>query len=324
MNAGEGTPRMNELLSSGLWPRIRKLAEKAKRKSAAVAYVTDDRYLKFKEGDILVTDASDEAIKTGQTSVSVLKAALKRKATIASIPGLHAKVYVFDNKAVIGSANLSRESEHRTEVALITDQPAIVSSSLLLIDEFRAYGDVVDKTFVSRISRLPVNKRRSLGRSKRAKTVDPSPRSWLVGLKPVQENEEEQAFVDEGMVEAEMNVSQDDSSVSWIRFRGNSRFRREAKKGDVVICIWSKSHKTKPKAVYRHSPILLRRDGEENDVTWFYVEDFPDAEEAAITWRQFQKLYDQIGLPGKLSQWPSRELARHHSDALHDLWPHQG
>jgi len=45
---------MNELLSSGLWPRIRKLARKAKRKSAAVAYVTDDRYLKFGRGDVLV------------------------------------------------------------------------------------------------------------------------------------------------------------------------------------------------------------------------------------------------------------------------------
>lgn len=45
---------MNELLSSGLWTRIRKLGKKAKKKSAAVAYVTDDRYLKFGKGDLLV------------------------------------------------------------------------------------------------------------------------------------------------------------------------------------------------------------------------------------------------------------------------------
>ncbi|MCA9124579.1 MAG: hypothetical protein H6822_19620 [Planctomycetaceae bacterium] len=49
---------MNELLSSGLWTRIRGLAKKAKKKSAAVAYVTDDRYLKFGKGDVLVIDAS--------------------------------------------------------------------------------------------------------------------------------------------------------------------------------------------------------------------------------------------------------------------------
>lgn len=120
---------MNELLSSGLWPRIRKLAKIAKRKSAAVAYVTDDRYLKFGEGDVLVTDASDEAIKSGQTSASLLESALRRKATIASISGLHSKVYVFDRCAVIGSANLSRESERRTEAALLTDQPTVVSSA---------------------------------------------------------------------------------------------------------------------------------------------------------------------------------------------------
>lgn len=55
-------------------------------------------------------------------------------------------------------------------------------------------------------------------------------------------------------------------------------------------------------------------------MTWLFVEEYDDAEETTLTWKQFEKLYKQIGVPGKLSQWPKRELARHHSDALHDLW----
>ena len=43
---------MNELLSDGLWPRLRELAKSAKRKHAAIAYVTDDRFIKFGQGDV--------------------------------------------------------------------------------------------------------------------------------------------------------------------------------------------------------------------------------------------------------------------------------
>lgn len=312
---------MNELLTAGLWPRLRKLAKRAHKKSAAVAYVTDDRYVIFENGDVLVTDASDEAIKSGQTSAALLKAAFKRKAQIVSITGLHSKVYVFDKYAVIGSANLSKESEKRTEAALLTDQPTVVSAARLLIDTFKEDGEIVDEAFINRISKLPVTKRTKVtGSSKRKGMDDPAPRTWLVGLKPAQEKEEEITIAQQGLEEAEKHVSQDDSSVSWIRFRGNSRFRREAKKGDVVVSIWTADGRGKPNLVYHHAPILLRKDDATNDVTWFYVEEYPDADDTTLTWKKFQRLYSQIGFPGKLSQWASREVAPHHSDALHDLW----
>lgn len=312
---------MNELLSAGLWPRLKQLAKSAKKKHAAIAYVTDDTKIAFGKGDVLITDASDESIKSGQTRAAVLKAAWKRKAQIVSIRGLHAKVYVFDKYAVIGSANLSKESEKRTEAALLTDQPTVVSAARLLIDRLKEDGDVVDEEFIERICKLPVTMRPHPipGQKAKAKT-DPVPRSWLVGLKPVEEKDEEKEIVEEGMEEAEKHVSQEDSSVSWIRFRGNSRFRKEAKAGDVVVCIWTASGKGKPEAVYHHAPILLRKDDEENNVTWFYVEEFPDAHKTTLTWKQFQKLFVQIGAPGTVSQWASRELPRHISDAMHDLW----
>jgi hypothetical protein len=314
---------MNELLSSELWPRLRKLAKGATKKHAAVAYVTDDTKIAFGKGDVLITDASDEAVKSGQTSAAVLKGAWKRKAEIVSIAGLHAKVYVFDRYAVIGSANLSKESERRTEAALVTDQPTVVSAARLLIEKLRADGDAVDEAFISRISELPVTRRPPLIGGKEKRSTDPVPRSWLVGLKPTEEKEKERASVEEGLEEAEKLVSDEDSSVSWIRFRGNSRFRREAKEGDLIICIWTETSKGTPDAVCHHAPILLRKDDADNDVTWLYVEEYPDAEQTTLSWKQFKKLYDQVGAPGKVSQWPSREIPRHISDAMHDLWFNQ-
>ncbi len=312
---------MNDLLSSGLWPRLRKLATTAHRKWAAVAYVTDDRYLEFGKGDVLITDASDEAIQSGQTSAAVLKAALQRKAQIVSISGLHSKVYLFDNHAVIGSANLSKESEKRLEVALLTDQPTVVSAVRLLIEQLKSAGYAVDEPFISRISSLPVTKRTSAPTgSGRSLVKDIAPRSWLVGVTQYEEKEQERAFVEKGMAEAEKHVSKEHSDVSWIRFRGNSRFRREAQKGDLVVCIWTKDEKGKPDAVYHHAPILLRKDDGERGVTWFYVEEYANADKTTLSWKRFQRLHSQIGIPGTLSQWACRELTRHHSDALHDLW----
>ena len=50
------------------------------------------RRLKLEEGDLLITDASDGAIKSGQTSASILARAKDRGADIYSLPGLHAKL----------------------------------------------------------------------------------------------------------------------------------------------------------------------------------------------------------------------------------------
>jgi hypothetical protein len=230
-------------------------------------------------------------------------------------------VYVFDKNAVIGSANLSKGSAKRTEAALVTDQPSVVSSARRLIEQLRREGNAVDEAFISRISKLPVIKSSpESGGGKQKPIDDANPRTWLVGLKPVQQKEDEESVAMGGLQEAEKLVSQEDSGVSWIRFRGNSRFRREAKEYDLVVCIWTADGKGKPDAVYHHAPILLRKDDEAHDVTLLYVEEYPDREETTLTWKQFQKLYSQIGLPGTVSQWPSREIARHHSDALHDLW----
>ncbi len=243
---------MNELLSSELWPRIKVLAKNSKKKHAAVAYVTDDTKVRFDKGDVLITDASDEAIKSGQTSAVVLKAAHKRETQIFSIAGLHAKVYVFDRCAVIGSANLSKHSEQLIEAALLTDQPTAVSSARLLIEQLKEVADPVDAAFIKRICGIPVSPRNSMrGKQKGTRTKDKKPRSWLVGLKPVEEKPEEEAIVEEGRAEAEKHVSQNESLVSWIRFRGDSKFRREAQAGDVIVCIWTEDGKTSPKSVQR-------------------------------------------------------------------------
>jgi hypothetical protein len=312
---------MNELLSSDIWNRVQHLAKTAQKKSAAIAYVTDDSRIRFGANDTLITDASDPAIKSGQTSATVLQAAVKRGARVFSLPGLHAKVCILDQYAIIGSANLSKASDRLTEVALLTDQPSVVSASRLLIEQISENGEPVDADFLNRISTLPVQDRSHGTRGNRARIpTAPMPRTWLLGLMPVAERSAEARISNRGREEAQRSLSSKESTVAPIRYRGNSRFRKEAKRGDLVIRIWTPQSNGRPQAVYHHSPILQVTQDLDNDVTWFYVEEYPDADETSLKWKHFLKICAQLEHPRNVSQWAAREIPGHISDAMHNLW----
>ena len=49
---------MIAVLAEGLWPMLRKHSRNARRRRAAVAYVSDDSSIRFDDGDTLIVDAS--------------------------------------------------------------------------------------------------------------------------------------------------------------------------------------------------------------------------------------------------------------------------
>ena len=149
---------MQKLVSDNLWPEIKKIASKSKRRMAAIAYVTSDKYLKFKRGDTLVVDASDAKIKAGDTSAAVLRAASKRGASLFTVPGLHAKVIVCDRTAVIGSANASESSTNLVEAAIITDDHTAAAQSVAMIDQLTEAGRCIDEKYLRRIEAIKVTK----------------------------------------------------------------------------------------------------------------------------------------------------------------------
>ena len=130
-----------------------------------------------------------------------------------------------------------RDEAKLTEAAFVTDQPTAVSMARSLIEDLKENGKVVDRAFITRICKLPVTKATYQANVKRRRTRDITSRTWLVGLKPIMARDDEQSAIEDGQIEAEKHLSDEESESSWIRFRGNSRFRREAKRGDNVICI---------------------------------------------------------------------------------------
>lgn len=313
---------MNELLSDSLWDTIKRLGKKASSKRAAVAYVTSEEFVKFTEGDVLVTDASDHAIALGQTDAQVLANAFKRKAELYSLPGLHTKVLLLGGTAVIGSANLSAGSAtNLIEAAWVTDAPAPVGMATSLVQQLTSQAQRIDEAFLERILKIEVkaHPKPAGGAAKPKKVKIPKHVTWIIGVHElVKDFPAEQAAIQSGTATAEGKVTKPSSDVSWIRWTGTSRFRSEAKEGDTLIQVWSRRKAKKPSAVYRHAPIVHRQD--EDTCTRFFVEDFADAEDISLTWSEFKKLVTQVGLNAKIGPASARPIAEAYSNALFALW----
>ena len=311
---------MNELLCDKLWPTVKQLARRSKSRRAAVAYVTSEEFVKFGEGDLLVVDASNQAIKSGQTDAAVLAGMSKRGAELYSLEGLHGKLLLLDGTAVIGSANLSHSSAYAMiEVAWVTDQPATVGMANSLLEQLKSQAEPIDERFLKRITKLEVSPRRAfVKRNNGERFVVPKHCTWLIGVRElVRDRPEEQAAIEAGSEIAKTRLTNRTSEPSPLRWTGRSRFRSEAKQGDTVIQIYTALGTKRPK-VYRHAPILHRQD--EPTCTRFFVEDFQDADETTLSWGRFKKLAADARLVGRLGPNMSRLVSPGCADAMYSLW----
>jgi hypothetical protein len=125
-----GREMKSPLLTADVWKSITSAAKKSRKPAyAAVAYFGQgaSKLLPLPAHSRLVVDASEGVVKSGQTCPADLRQLQKRGVVIYSAPRLHAKVYVFDGFAFIGSANVSSRSAGTLIEAMlhITDRGTI-------------------------------------------------------------------------------------------------------------------------------------------------------------------------------------------------------
>lgn len=115
---------MQQVLTDKIWREVAKRARSAQNRKAAIAYVTKDD-VGLRAGDVLVTDASIRAIRSGQTDAKLLGKLHDAGVVIYCREGLHSKVALFGKHAIVGSANMS--GSNLIEASVITDNATIVS-----------------------------------------------------------------------------------------------------------------------------------------------------------------------------------------------------
>ena len=148
---------MDQLLTDNIWKEIECLAKESNKKHIAVAYLTDTSKLHLKSNDILVVDASDAAVSSGQTSAAELEELFKTGIWLYSQAGLNAKIYAFDYCVVVGSTNASLSSRNRLiEASILCDEADVVKQSVTFVLQLAGTAAVIDKKFLARISQIPV------------------------------------------------------------------------------------------------------------------------------------------------------------------------
>lgn len=305
---------MDKLLTDNVWSQVGKELNAAKRRMAAVAYVTSERHLKLSRNDVLVCDASDTAIRTGQTSAALLQSLSRKGVEIWSRSDLHAKTAVFGRYALIGSSNLSASSENNlTELALLTDRGQIVSQIRAFIHGLRETSEEVNGKFLDRIIKIDVIPSKHQPKRKRNATRLGN-KTWLISVKELAENSfpKEKEFVEQGEKKARSLVADRDSSVSHIRWVGKSIFRAKALPGDRVIQI-NTSLTGKRKSVIAPCTIVSRQ--VVDNWTRFYYEEPEECQRLA--WTQFLRKAKKHGLSRSAK---SRELSQREVLAYELLW----
>ncbi|MBY8862425.1 phosphatidylserine/phosphatidylglycerophosphate/cardiolipin synthase family protein [Nocardia sp. CA2R105] len=118
-----------EFVGTSPWNRISQAAATTGPRFAAIAYLgheAPDLLNELGEGDVIVVNASEEAVTSHSTSPHAIGVLRKRGVVVKTAPGLHAKVIATAEYAVVGSANASTHSTSSNEAVVITDQKSVV------------------------------------------------------------------------------------------------------------------------------------------------------------------------------------------------------
>lgn len=147
---------MNRLLTTGeLWPRITELAKTSAKCMVAVAYFGQGakKLLPLKAGSVLVVDCDKRSVKGSRTCPFDLLALIRKKVEVHSCSNLHAKVFVFGKRAIIGSCNASKLStDYYLEAAVETTDPSVVSQCRDFIQRLR--GDQISPKYAKELCKI--------------------------------------------------------------------------------------------------------------------------------------------------------------------------
>jgi len=146
---------MARFVGADLWTVLRALAEHPGPKQAAIAYFSEGSQINFGAGDTLIVDATERAIRSGQTSARKLLAAFRRGASVYSHDSLHAKIIVTAVGALVGSANLSANSMSLREAGALLVGADELEAVRAYIDQLRRESTLLSEVALNALSSLP-------------------------------------------------------------------------------------------------------------------------------------------------------------------------
>jgi hypothetical protein len=111
--------------------------------------------LKLRRGDEIVLDASEAAIKSGQTNPQFISEWLRKGVKVYSLSQLHAKIFLFGSVLFVGSTNVSRNSDEILhEAVLRTSERTAVADARAHVKDLIGSGERLRKQDVERLAKM--------------------------------------------------------------------------------------------------------------------------------------------------------------------------
>jgi hypothetical protein len=274
---------------------------------------------------VLVTDATESAVRSGETDAKLLLKLASRGVELFSCPGLHAKVLLLDDVAVIGSGNMSEAARSTlVEAAIMTDATTVVSGIASLIEQLKRQSKPLDDKALNALAKIKVVRRGfgqggKTGGRKRPKVSELGTRTWLAG---VFEQDRELTAEEEGLIEDSSKrlaratgMSVDD--IDWIRWTGTGPFVDKGSNGDSLIQIYSPDRKKPPTQVFKAVPVLLKT--RLNNCSFVFV-GRPGWKKTSVRYSAFKRLVKRLGGPARFGGNSERLLAADLADAISRAW----
>lgn len=151
-----------QFLGKNIWSQLDRLAAVA-NKTLAVAYVSNIGKSHFSKGDTIITNATPEAIRSGQTSATLLRDVAIAGANVYSLPILHAKILLTNRAVIVGSANISKSSRNLKEAGIITSDPKILLDSRRYVESLKRQAKRLSIPDLSLLAKIPVNRKFAQG-----------------------------------------------------------------------------------------------------------------------------------------------------------------
>jgi len=174
------------LLSGSVWNRLSKLSESSSATLAAVPYFGSNAtsLLRLDERSTLVVRFDMETISAGQVDPREIIKAIESGVAVHSCANLHAKIFVFGDVAVVGSSNVSKNSDQNLiEACIETTDRKVVSSAKKFIRSL--IGDEIGLDYAKemvKFYRPPFRIAGSRSSTKNSKRIPKHSDLWLVAL----------------------------------------------------------------------------------------------------------------------------------------------
>lgn len=236
---------MIKFLSDDIWSTIKTLAEKSKKTKIAVAYFGNRaaNKLKLKRGDTLILAISLRNVKAGQINPYEVEKLYKKGVDIYNVENLHSKIFHFGNKVIVGSANISENSEERLiETGVLTNDSKVVDAASKFIEDHsiekveQDYLEVCKKNYKAPKFFGAKNKKATGNRlTKKLSKV------WVLSTKSSNANDDISEKAEERLYKKITDSK--NFTTEHITFPPSSKIIREIKEGDILFEIFNQPGK---------------------------------------------------------------------------------